>query len=348
MRKAAQNPSATTAVRILFRAITLWRNASSGHWAKPVRIASAIIGTITSSTKNSRSLARKLTRGQSTVGQRTRGHEKVEPSSVRSLPFRLHAVDDFISEPRRDECLASVALLWIAVMEHERKCGLKRLLDHVVACKLVRRSTGMDDQSVLVANNDRLRGAVENLARQFLRRDNFLVSLLLGQIGNDQAQAIDTVEMNRVHRTVGGNLRPIFGAENNLRLNPPFLGAREQSFQKPAVVGRDQSRDRRTDNLFQWRADYLRKAPVAIQNRAIERQGRSAFMHFLQQNAVRVIRAFERINLLARRCRDDQRIDLAIANRLQRTLQLFEALAQDLDLVIARGFSHGSNPMASA
>ena len=92
--------------------------------------------------------------------------------------------------------------------------------------------------------------------------------------------------------------------------------------------------------LLQRRVDQLGEAPVAVDDVAVAGQGDGAFLHLLDQRAIRRVGAAQRVDAFAGAVGDQERIDLAVADGPQRLFGLGQSCAQLLELGcvgVARG-----------
>ena len=77
--------------------------------------------------------------------------------------------------------------------------------------------------------------------------------------------------------------------------------------------------------------DELGEALVAVEDRAVGGERQRPFAHLLDHQAVRLIGAAQRVDLLALGRVHDQRFDVAVADRVDRVLGLPQPAAQPLD-----------------
>src|SRR5688572_27656976 len=101
----------------------------------------------------------------------------------------------------------------------------------------------------------------------------------------------------------------------------------------------DESMETTAHNRLERLPDQRRELGVAVEDVAAGREDERAFLHLLDQPAVGLVGAVQRVDLTAVGALDDQCVDLALTDRAQHFFGLGEAGAQRVDLVAMLTFA---------
>jgi hypothetical protein len=143
-------------------------------------------------------------------------------------------------------------------------------------------------------------------------------------IRDDQRPIFDPVQGHAADRKMSVDQSPAA-----VEACPKLAGSLENQGVQAHAIGRfHEPIDGRADRVLQRRVHQIRKALVAIDDVAVPVQRGGAFLHLLDQRAVRRIRAAERVHPLARAVHDQERIHFAVADGAQRLLRFGEARPQ--------------------
>ena len=114
--------------------------------------------------------------------------------------------------------------------------------------------------------------------------------------------------------------------------SPLDLGSNQVEYIGP-IGRRDESRQRSADHSLRMGFNQLREAPVAVKNVAAAGQGQCAFLHFLDQQPVGLIRSLERVNpRYVVRTRNYYRVHVSVADGIERLLSLPQLLSKGIIL----------------
>jgi hypothetical protein len=145
---------------------------------------------------------------------------------------------------------------------------------------------------------------------------------LFRQIGNDAAEntlAAQVITGQSAKRDMGGHDAALIGFDGEFALQ-----LSTDPIKHAGPVGRrHESLQRTADHPFGHRPNEFSKAPVAVQDVAAACQSQGAFLHFLDEKAVGLVRRFQGVNpRLVVGTRDDNGIHISIADRIEGLLRL--------------------------
>ncbi len=145
----------------------------------------------------------------------------------------------------------------------------------------------------------------------------------LAQVGDDQAQVADTLRRHgRREREIDLDGRPVRGRQSA----PPGSVAGAQERREIDSVGfGHEAADVPAKHRLQRLADECRESRVGVQNVAGLREDDGALAHLFHEVAVWLLGAVQRVDLVASRAADDERVDLTFPKRLKRFLGFREA-----------------------
>src|SRR5579871_4294124 len=190
----------------------------------------------------------------------------------------------------------------------------------------------LGDASVSIADDDRLGRLLENGAREPLRSREFFGMLLGREIGNDQKQRRSLVESKGADPDQRGRRAAVPAPELQFAAGRLFRAVVKQICEARCIFRRNEIRHRFADEVRDRIAEEMSKMAVAVKNPPVLAEGQRALVHPLDHQAIGLLRAGERRNHWSPRTSDDQRVDGALGDRLQRLLGLSQAQAQRLDL----------------
>src|SRR5262249_26952495 len=216
------------------------------------------------------------------------------------------------------------------------RCELKNIvepaLEDVRPGELVRRATGVRDDTFLIADDDDVDRAFQDLARQLPRSENFLAPLLFGEIGRDQDETCEIVEFERTDRAINGHLA-VGGGEGDFFLYALAPSGAQQRLQKRMRPQVREFFQPVADDLLQRPPQHRGESLVAIEDPTLGRQRGGALVHLLEQQAIRMVGAAQRVDLIAFGPAYDQRVDLAAADRFERFFGFAELGAKKFYLI---------------
>ena len=161
----------------------------------------------------------------------------------------------------------------------------------------------------------------------------------LSEIGDHDTNRRQRIDLDRGRRELRAN-RAARPAERQLGLARAGFPLAQKSVELPMLAHRDHIIERRAHHVFQWTTEQVGKMSIAVEHDAVRCDGDRAFVHRLDQDAIRLVGALQREYTVAVGTRDNQRVGFAGANRVQSHLGNFEPAAKFVHFLAhrARGF----------
>ncbi len=201
--------------------------------------------------------------------------------------------------------------------------SLAEAQQHRVAPAQLERGTARSNHArVGVANHDGVHSLLEDRPLERLRGDDRFVGLLPREVGYDQADAAFLRQQR--HRYQHGHAAAVFLEEAELALRCRAGVRREQRRDQRAVARRDELGEHPPYQCLDRVAEHVGERLIGIENVAAVGQRHGTLLHPLDHQAIRAMRASERLHFVRRAVVDDERVDLAAPDRAQRLLGLVE------------------------
>src|SRR5438270_12322317 len=125
----------------------------------------------------------------------------------------------------------------------------------------------------MITNGNRLRGLINDAARQAASRQQFLVALLLAEIGHHHAQCLRAKLLKTFQRNVNWEQLADRSAEMQFHFAADVRRLAEERFKGSFFRRGNDIKNGAADNLLERLADHVGETAVAVENGAVERRG---------------------------------------------------------------------------
>ena len=178
-----------------------------------------------------------------------------------------------------------------------------------------------------VTNDYRFGRVLDDCSRQAFVRKGDLTPLLLREIGDNRAEAIEGSRAQRATRNQHRNQRARRGTHPHLGRRVAVSGSIQQLTEHVVVIRNDEIVERPAGEARIRLSKKTIEPGVAIQHRAIGAQHERSVAHLLDQHSIGLVGGDERVDLRTIRAVDNDRIDLSASNGAQGFFRFFQSLA---------------------